>query len=839
MELDRRKLVTFGLLGAVGCLAGWILGEGFLAVAMQRVQQEQESPSLASRPDPLALAPTREAVPPPPPLPKAPVIVATLAPPPPPLPELKHASAAPPPAEFKERLDRSGAQTGDVQISLVWNNTNDLDLHCIDPAGEEIYFQHRRAASGGELDVDKNAGLPLVNDPVENIFWPSGKAPDGRYRVFVNHYARHARTDPTAFKISVLADGQRQEFDGRLTFGEGKRLIHEFTLSPALRLAVPSEVVLNPGGSNRMHVRIARSRFAGSVPLRLEGDVRDLRIGEAEVPRDQDDAILELSAGPSAESGPRHVRLVAETDKAKTTEEFVVQVVALPPVLRVSAPPEVVLIPGTENTLRVRVSRERLASSIRLRCEGDLEALSIADVDVPENEDEVTLKIIADSLADGGIREIQLVASAAEMTSQTTFRVDVKPMPPVLRMSVPREVLLRPKSSNTVPVLIARERFQGPVRVEPLANMDGVALAGAEITEGCQEGELNLLADRQVKPGRRTLRLQAVSGPFRAEADLDVVVPSPPPLPWLLVLVIGTWTGLLATGLAFALAGGQSWYLSHRWLPWRQTLILIGGGMLAGVVAGGIGQFLFSVLSRAEVMPQLGFLIGWGLLGALMGRGIGFFVPNLHGGKAALAGTVGGVLGATAFLGVSAIGDFAGRFVGAAILGALIGVMIAVVESVARAAWLEIDRGRERVTVNLGSDPVRVGSHGSQCTVFARGVRPVAASYRFVDGTVRLLDYATEIERVVPEDDSRQYGDVKVTVRTARSAAATGPRSRVLPPPPPPPGRSAGRSATAASSTVPTTGARLSGVGTTPLPKPMSSAGRPPSAPPPPPPPPR
>ena len=86
--------------------------------------------------------------------------------------------------------------------------------------------------------------------------------------------------------------------------------------------------------------------------------------------------------------------------------------------------------------------------------------------------------------------------------------------------------------------------------------------------------------------------------------------------------------------------------------------------MLAGLVAGGIGQALFSLLARAEVLPQLGFLMGWGLLGGLLGRGIGFVIPNLHGAKAALAGAVGGLVGAVAFIGVSAVGDFAGRRVG-------------------------------------------------------------------------------------------------------------------------------------------------------------------------------
>jgi uncharacterized protein YfaP (DUF2135 family) len=41
---------------------------------------------------------------------------------------------------------------------IAWSNVNDLDLHVIEPSGEETSFSHRKSATGGELDVDINAG---------------------------------------------------------------------------------------------------------------------------------------------------------------------------------------------------------------------------------------------------------------------------------------------------------------------------------------------------------------------------------------------------------------------------------------------------------------------------------------------------------------------------------------------------------------------------------------------------------------------------------------------------------------------------------------------------------
>ena len=69
---DRRKITTFGILGALGCLAGWAIGEGFLALALPLIQEEQAAPSLTSRPKEIAPVVVTQPTPPPPPQPAIP-----------------------------------------------------------------------------------------------------------------------------------------------------------------------------------------------------------------------------------------------------------------------------------------------------------------------------------------------------------------------------------------------------------------------------------------------------------------------------------------------------------------------------------------------------------------------------------------------------------------------------------------------------------------------------------------------------------------------------------------------------------------------------------------------
>lgn len=75
--------------------------------------------------------------------------------------------------------------TGDVQATLLWTGDADLDLHVIDPNGEEISFETMTSSSGGRLDVDQVPACGDTSTHVENVFWPTGQAPKGVYQVFV------------------------------------------------------------------------------------------------------------------------------------------------------------------------------------------------------------------------------------------------------------------------------------------------------------------------------------------------------------------------------------------------------------------------------------------------------------------------------------------------------------------------------------------------------------------------------------------------------------------------------------------------------------------------------
>ncbi len=103
--------------------------------------------------------------------------------------------------------------TGDVQITLRWGSQADMDLSVTDPTGAHIDFENSTSPSGGTLDVDSNANCDTATGAgVENIFWPTGSAPDGEYTVTVTYFdVCGAATGPQTYDLTFLVGGAETE----------------------------------------------------------------------------------------------------------------------------------------------------------------------------------------------------------------------------------------------------------------------------------------------------------------------------------------------------------------------------------------------------------------------------------------------------------------------------------------------------------------------------------------------------------------------------------------------------------------------------------------------------
>ncbi len=98
--------------------------------------------------------------------------------------------------------------TGTIQVSVSWDAESDVDLHLVQPNGDEIYYGHSTAASGGTLDLDSNAGCGIDGKKNENITWPSGSTPPrGTYTVRVDYWSA-CSVAKTNYVVTVRVTGQ-------------------------------------------------------------------------------------------------------------------------------------------------------------------------------------------------------------------------------------------------------------------------------------------------------------------------------------------------------------------------------------------------------------------------------------------------------------------------------------------------------------------------------------------------------------------------------------------------------------------------------------------------------
>lgn len=113
-------------------------------------------------------------------------------------------------SQIKEEVKSKGGKVdGVLRFSMMWADGNgdnsDLDLHCIEPNRNEIYFRDKRSFQTlGNLDIDITQ--PNGRLSVENITYPTlSKMIDGKYQLFIRQFsARNSK----GFKAEIEFNGE-------------------------------------------------------------------------------------------------------------------------------------------------------------------------------------------------------------------------------------------------------------------------------------------------------------------------------------------------------------------------------------------------------------------------------------------------------------------------------------------------------------------------------------------------------------------------------------------------------------------------------------------------------
>lgn len=124
--------------------------------------------------------------------------------------------------------------TGNMQVTLLWDQANDIDLWLTEPDENRIYYGARSSstAGAGELDRDDTDGYGA-----ENIFL-NDLAQQGRYRVQVNYFGP-GDGPQTNYTILVKACNEVRAFSGTLEGQGSTDDVFSFDFSPNCTLFPP------------------------------------------------------------------------------------------------------------------------------------------------------------------------------------------------------------------------------------------------------------------------------------------------------------------------------------------------------------------------------------------------------------------------------------------------------------------------------------------------------------------------------------------------------------------------------------------------------------------------
>ncbi|RPH92918.1 hypothetical protein EHM69_11685 [candidate division KSB1 bacterium] len=140
----------------------------------------------------------------------------------------------------------SPAHTGQVQVTLTWfpndQSGRDMDLHVVEPSGEEISYSHRLSATGGQLDID-NTCVWSESGIAENIYWTTNP-PSGQYIVKVHFFpnACGSQGERQNFGVRTVVRGTTRTYQSSAIYGETVEICR-FTVSGGAITYQPPEPI--------------------------------------------------------------------------------------------------------------------------------------------------------------------------------------------------------------------------------------------------------------------------------------------------------------------------------------------------------------------------------------------------------------------------------------------------------------------------------------------------------------------------------------------------------------------------------------------------------------------
>ena len=98
------------------------------------------------------------------------------------------------------------SSSSDLIVAIGWNSDrSDVDLHVIEPSGEECFYSHKETQSGGRISADVTQGYGPE-------MYMNHNAPKGDYEVYVKYFSsdRNKMGVNTSVQVRVIENWGRE-----------------------------------------------------------------------------------------------------------------------------------------------------------------------------------------------------------------------------------------------------------------------------------------------------------------------------------------------------------------------------------------------------------------------------------------------------------------------------------------------------------------------------------------------------------------------------------------------------------------------------------------------------
>lgn len=239
--------------------------------------------------------------------------------------------------------------------------------------------------------------------------------------------------------------------------------------------------------------------------------------------------------------------------------------------------------------------------------------------------------------------------------------------------------------------------------------------------------------------------------------------------PVLLVAATALWVGTFSAILTMALYWAQDIYNRRPGFPTEKLKSGLGYGFVAGLIAGGAAQSVYSIPFESAALQNLVFKPAcWGLMGAMLGWRLTTVMPNFSVQRAIIAGAIGGTLGGIFFvlsaMAIDGLSELPAQMIGVGLLGAVLGFSLVTVESMFRDASLEITWAPKEITVvALGAKAVSIG--GGDDHIYVAGLPQNASGVVIEQGKIYYADNVGGRRTELRNGSKINIGTISVVVK--------------------------------------------------------------------------